>query len=209
MNRQVRGPRELVARGGFLSSAAGRYQAKCASPKIVLYMDLDGVLQHEAVMHHPRRGIYMSPDLAPGRELFEWVPYLEKTLDEFPEVRCVLSSSWCVWPGYGRTMKRLPEGLRSRFVGGTYHSRVFGFDKLMQESFRAKPRWLQIWEDVQRRKPQHWLALDDDTEGWPDWAARHLIACDGSLGLSCEETRSQLFERLRSLRSGFESGAPS
>jgi hypothetical protein len=44
---------------------------------VVLYLDLDGVVQHEAVMWHGRRGIYMSNEEAPGRKLFEWLPHLE------------------------------------------------------------------------------------------------------------------------------------
>lgn len=189
------------------SSEFAALRARQGAPSVVLYVDLDGVLQHHAVLHHPRRGIHMCPREAPGRELFEWAHYLVEVLEEFPDVRCVLSSSWCVWPGYGRTLQRLPAILRSRFIGGTYHSRVFGSDVWAVSSFRSKPRWLQILEDVRRRRPRHWLVLDDDIEGWPATAARHLIPCDGNVGLSSSETRSLLVEQLRSLHSNHGEGS--
>lgn len=165
--------------------------------KVVLYVDLDGVLQHHHVLHHPKRGIYICPDIAPGRQLFEWAGYLEEALDPYPDVRCVLSSSWCVWPGYGKTMKRLPEGLRTRFIGGTFHRGIYGRDVWAVASFRQKPRWMQIWEDVQRRKPAYWLALDDDAAGWPAWMVDNLVACNSELGLSSPATRHTLAQRLR------------
>ena len=139
----------------------------------------------------------MSNEDAPGRELFEWLPYLEDALNPFPQVALVLSSSWCVWPGYGRTLKRFPRGLRERFIGGTFHKRIHGADPSAMESFRATPRGMQIWADVQRRMPLQWLALDDDAEGWPDCARSNLVACDGATGLSCLRVQVELREALR------------
>lgn len=176
------------------------------SADVVLYLDLDGVVQHEAVLYHPERGIYMSPILAPGHVLFEWIHHLESLLDEFPLVALVLSSSWCVHPGYSKTLKRLPVSLSRRFIGGTYHSRVHGRDPWSLEDFRHTPRGMQVWADVQRRRPHQWLALDDDPVGWPDWAQENLIECHGAKGLSSEEVRCELHAKLtrcfKSLRAG-------
>jgi hypothetical protein len=147
-------------------------------------LDLDGVVQHEAVMSHPRRGIYMSPTLAPGRQLFEWVPLLVDALSPFPDTKLVLSSTWCIRPGYARTLKRLPQTLQSRFIGGTFHKRFHGADPWLLASFQSTPRGLQVWADVKRRNPKQWLALDDDTASWPAWAIENLIACNGETGLS-------------------------
>lgn len=151
---------------------------------VVIYLDLDGVVQHEAVMWHARRGVYMSPNAGPGRTLFEWVPLLEEALAPFPLVGLVLSSSWCVWPGYGKTLKRFPPELRDRFIGGTYHKRIHGADPWAKSAFKAMSRGQQVCADVQRRKPMQWLALDDDIEDWPTWALDNLVACDGATGLS-------------------------
>lgn len=164
---------------------------------LALYVDFDGVLQHEAVMWHHRRGIFMSPTEAPGRSLFEWAHILESILQEFPNVALVLSSTWCLRPGYGKALKRLPEGLRARFVGGTFHRLVHGIDPWVLQSFRSTPRWQQILSDVARRKPDHWLALDDDVEGWPEGWRANLIACDGSTGLSSPLVQAELTRKLQ------------
>lgn len=160
--------------------------------EVVLYLDLDGVVQHEAVMWHARRGIYMSPEAGPERTLFEWIPCLEEALAPFPQVALVLSSSWCVWPGYGKTLKRFPPELRDRFIGGTYHKRVQGADPWSKASFKAMSRGMQVCADVLRRKPMQWLALDDDTEDWPEWARNNLVDCDGATGLSNPRVQTEL-----------------
>ena len=167
------------------------------SADVVLYLDLDGVVHHEAVLWHPRIGIYMSPHGAVGRTLFEWVPILEEELTPYPSVALVLSSTWCIRPGYAHTLKRLPESLRSRFIGGTYHKRIHGADPWNLASFRSTPCGMQILADVQRRKPRHWVALDDDIEDWPQSAIGNLIACEGTTGLSNPEVRHELRRKLQ------------
>ena len=87
------------------------------SAKAVLYVDLDGVLHHEGVLYDPRRGVYMSENLAPGRTLFEWAHILDDALEPFPEVALVLSSSWCFRVGYAATLMRLSPTLRARLEG--------------------------------------------------------------------------------------------
>ena len=164
--------------------------------EVVLYLDLDGVVQHEAVMWHARRGVYMSPDAGSDRTLFEWVPCLEEALAPFPPVALVLSSTWCTWPGYGKTLKRFPPELRDRFIGGTYHKRVHGADPWTKASFKAMSRGQQVYADVLRRKPKQWLALDDDIEDWPAWALDNLISCDGATGLSDLRVQAELRMKL-------------
>ena len=161
-------------------------------PGVVLYLDLDGVVHHEAVYWHARRGIYMHPTEALGRTLFEWLPQLQDALAPYPDVSLVLSSSWCIRPGYGKTLKRLPESLRNRFIGGTFHKRLHGADAMTTADFRRTSRGQQILADVTRRQPRQWLALDDDTDDWPSDILDHLVPCDGAKGLSDPET----FDRL-------------
>ncbi|UJB66453.1 hypothetical protein YS110_17665 [Acidovorax sp. YS12] len=171
--------------------------SKPRSADTVLYLDLDGVVHHEAVLWHPRRGIYMSPQEAADHTLFEWLPILEEELAQHPAVALVLSSTWCIRPGYAKTLQRLPEQLRARFIGGTYHKRVHGADPWNLVSFRSTPRGVQILADVQRRKPRHWIALDDDIEDWPISAISNLVACDGTTGLSNPEVRRELRHKLQ------------
>jgi hypothetical protein len=161
-----------------------------------VFVDIDGVFHPDAAMYHARRGIYMCPVEAPGHVLFEWLHILEEALRPYPQVRLVLSSSWCIRPGYSATLKRFPAKLRERFVGGTFHWRYHGANAGEMEKFLDMPRGMQIWQDVERRQPLNWLAIDDNAEGWPDWALDNLIRCDGSTGLSSQRVQDELNEKL-------------
>lgn len=165
------------------------------SADVVLYLDLDGVVHHEQVLWHPRKGIYMSPHEAKGHFLFEWLPILESVLQPYPTIALVLSSTWCIRPGYSATLRRLPASLRARFIGGTYHKRVHGVDPWNLSMFRATPRGVQVQEDAHRRKPRQWIALDDDLEDWPQSCRQNLVACDGTMGLSNPEVQRELKEK--------------
>ena len=37
----------------------------------------------------------------------------------------------------------------------------------IENEFAAAFRVMQVWSDVQRRRPRDWLALDDDWQDWP------------------------------------------
>lgn len=188
----------------FHALGAGGYAAP-RTADVVLYLDLDGVVHHEAVYWHHKRGIHMSSAQAPDHKLFEWLPLLEAALCPYPDVRLVLSSSWCVRPGFGKTMRRLPESLRARFLGGTYHKRVHGIDNWAVDCFQARSRAEQILADVARRRPRHWLALDDDVVEWPHRYSANLVACDGSSGLSDARVQHELAQKLRACHSGDDS----
>jgi len=150
----------------------------------------------------------MSPYEAAGHSLFEWVPFLESVLQPHPAVALVLSSTWCIRPGYSATLKRLPASLRARFIGGTYHRRVHGVDPWNLSMFRTTPRGVQVQEDAQRRKPHQWIALDDDLEDWPDSCRQNLIACEGTTGLSNPEVQHELREKLRSCHVALSARTP-
>lgn len=167
--------------------------------EVVVYLDFDGVLHHEAVMLHPRRGVFMDPVEAPGRALFEWAHFLEAELAPFPDVRLVLSSSWCVQVGYRRAIRNLSPALQDRFIGGTFHKRHHTAEPGGLYEFQASTRWQQILADVARRRPGAWLALDDDVAGWPAQHSRNLVACEGSTGLSSEAVRAELRNKLHQL----------
>lgn len=156
----------------------------------VLYLDYDGVLHHENVLWHPRRGAYAGP---PGFELFEHAHLLASLLAPYPDMRIVLSTSWVRRYGCYGSAKRLPPSLRERVLGATFHSRM------NEDAFLYMPRGQQVFEDVLRRKPRAWFALDDSDEGWPDEQRQNVVTTDAHLGIGApgavEAVRSQL-ERL-------------
>lgn len=160
---------------------------------VVLYLDFDGVLHHEDVWWHPRKGAYIQ---TPGYQLFEHAHLLEKALEPYPGVRIVLSTSWVRVRRFSRAVKRLSPGLRERVIGATFHTRM------NRDSFEALPRGVQVLNDVARRKPLQWLALDDDDRGWGQEYRNHLIHTDSVLGISAPGTIEVLAELLLQLDKG-------
>lgn len=156
----------------------------------LLFLDYDGVLHPENVHLLHRRGPTLLD--APGHDLFENCALLEYVLTPYPDVHIVLSTSWVrrYRGSIVRVSRRLTPGLRARVIGATYHS---GMDPAQ---FAAAPRGMQIWSDVLRRKPEKWLALDDDWLHWPAWCRANLICTDPVLGISAPTVLADLKSKL-------------
>ncbi|MCW5665470.1 MAG: hypothetical protein KIT35_16680 [Piscinibacter sp.] len=162
----------------------------------VLYLDFDGVLHHDAVLRHPKRGIYIDPAQGPGRTLFEWAPILQEQLEPYPDVAIVLSTSWVRVLGYQRAKARLPTELSRRVVGATFHSAVHRIRTREGPIDDTSTRGAQVLGDVSRRRPTQWLAVDDSMEGWPPEALERVVQCMPAVGLSSAETLSHLRSKL-------------
>ena len=157
---------------------------------LVLYLDYDGVLHHEDVLRHPRRGVCVA---TPGFELFEHAALLDELLAPFPSLRIVLSTTWVRTFGCSKTADRLPPGLRQRVVGATFHS------SMDRAAFVATPRGEQVVRDVGRRRPRNWFAIDDTDEGWPDDARSQLVLTDEQLGISAPGAADAICAQLERL----------
>lgn len=156
----------------------------------VLYLDYDGVLHHEAVYRHPKRGIFLTA--GPGFTLFQHAPLLAELMQPYPEVRIVLSTSWSRVLGMSRAASYLPQELRRRVVGATFHSEMY------EHEFLNTARGLQVYQDYLRRSPSAALALDDTDEGWPDTFREHLVLTDEVHGISAPKVRKELERKLAS-----------
>lgn len=160
----------------------------------ILYLDFDGVLHHEAVYWSPSKGPYLKAEQrSSGHVLFQHAPLLVEMLDPYPAVKIVLSTSWVRTYGCYKAAKRLPPPLRERVIGATFHSRM------NENSFITLPRGVQISNDVRRRQPGSWLALDDDWVGWPTDCLDHYVRTDEVLGISAPDVRAQIAETLSSI----------
>jgi hypothetical protein len=142
----------------------------------ILYLDFDGVLHDKQVYFHPRRGIYMN---RPGRVLFEWMPILDRLLAPHPDVRIVLSTSWVSVRNFNFVKKHLSPSLQDRVVGATFHDHL-----IPKEALSRMPRGVQIAQDLYRRAPESWFAIDDDDLGWPARYRDNLIRTRGARGIS-------------------------
>lgn len=159
----------------------------------ILYLDFDGVLHTQDCYVVPGQGPFVNP---PHR-LFEHEEVLVRCLENHPDVRIVLSTSWVRVKSFAYALEMLSPSLRPRVIGATYHS------SMDSRSFSHMPRGLQILQDVVRRQPAWWIALDDDGLDWPLAYSRHLVATDGDLGLGKAATETEL-ARLLDARPGSE-----
>lgn len=153
----------------------------------VLYLDFDGVLHHENVWWHPKRGAYIFET---HYQLFQHAALLEQLLAPYPEVQIVLSTSWVRRYGVSKSAKFLGPVLRKRVIGATFHS------KMDVQLFLDLPRGLQVWADVVRRRPAKWLALDDVDDGWPAQARANFVKTDDILGISEIDTHNAVKTKL-------------
>lgn len=160
--------------------------------ELLLYLDFDGVLHHENVLWHPKRGAYLS---APERySLFQHAALLEQLLEPYPQLHIVLSTSWVRRYGCYATTKRLPSALAARVIGATFHSR-----HMKDDEFMCLPRGQQVHEDVLRRRPRDWLALDDDAEGWPVEPAGKFVQTHMSEGISDPDVQTEFKRKLKEI----------
>jgi hypothetical protein len=164
----------------------------CGTP--TLFLDFDGVLHPEPVWRPRGRPIELdSTHRAAGRELFDRAAALAAALAGV-EVRVVLSTSWVRVLGYARASKRLPPALASRVVGATYHSRAAD-----RWSWDHLTRWEQIRCYVGRHHLTHWLAIDDDDDGWPASERHRLVWTLPNRG-AADDDIVELVRRLRGMR---------
>ena len=158
----------------------------------VLFLDFDGVLHPGEVWYeHATRQVTLR---TPGHELFESLPILIEAIALYPALQIVLSTSWVRTYGFEQTLEFLPTTVQARVIGATYDPRspeAWRWDRL--------GRYDTIAQDVRRRQPKRWLALDDDGLGWPANEHAGLVLVPAALGLACpvaqELLRSRLVER--------------
>lgn len=167
------------------------------NPQFVLYLDFDGPLHHDNVRKKTRvhsktnttsTRVFMAE---PGRALFEFAGILEEILAPYPEVQIVLATSWVPEKRYSYAKGKLPAGLQQRVIGATFHSKIHD-----RWEFSNTARGRQVEQDVNRRMPAYWLALDDDAHGWSELGRTRLITVDPVLGLGQESVQRQLRQAL-------------
>lgn len=139
-----------------------------------------------------------------------WAPILEEALAPYPDTKIVLSTSWVrVLKSFSRVRAYLPVALQARVIGATWHSAMArhheGSHRIDGNWFSEMSRYAQIARYISRAglRAEHWLAIDDDCEGWPSELRDRLVETDGALGLSSAAAQSELAERLQQIP-GFE-----
>ncbi len=157
----------------------------------ILYLDYNGVLHDSQVMRNRKRGLYLTK---PDKTFFEWMPILDALLAPAVDLKIVLSTSWVRAVDFNTAKYELSAGLRERVIGSTFHH-----PGLLQSAFDTMSRGQQILDDVRRRQPTSWFAIDDDAFGWPEAHRARLIQTDGALGLSDPAVQMAIKAMLMSL----------
>ena len=157
----------------------------------VLYLDFDGVLHPQDVWQLVPGGPPYIRTPAVGHTLFEHMLPLQVLLEPYPDLRIVLSTTWVRHHGYVGSADFLCPALRKRCVGATWHQ------GMGRHAFNDLTRGEQVLEDVARRRPRRWLAIDDDTDGWGQFAQSHLVATHAVNGLAETNVFLRLDEALK------------
>jgi hypothetical protein len=154
----------------------------------ICYLDYDAVLHDGNVLRSRSKGMTIK---TPGRTFFEWMPILEDLLAPYPDLQIVLSTTWVRELGFKEAKLELSEPLQDRVIGST-----FLHPKIVKAEFDTMSRGMQILGDVERRKPTHWFALDDDAYGWPARYKENLIETNALLGLSDSAVQEKIRQKL-------------
>ena len=161
---------------------------------MILFLDFDGVLHPDEVYRYRKRGIVLKtanlPEAFQHLDLFCYADILADALDGFEHVRIVLSTSWVPTLGYTQTLARLPDALRRRVIGATYHSRH-------TPRWNDQTRYEQIRENVvYRGLGADWVAIDNDDWGWPDDQRDRLVHTDDYTGVADPAVLEEFKRRL-------------
>lgn len=149
--------------------AVGREWPACETnpPVTLLFLDIDGVL-------HP-------VDRAGG--VFSCKPLFEETMQEFPHIEIVVSSSWRIDHTLDQLRGFFSPDIGQRIIGVTPDFNIPGFD-LDYRYLRQKE--IEAWLKSNGRQDARWIALDDT-----DWMFRsdceHLLLVDGKVGFASVE----------------------
>jgi hypothetical protein len=162
---------------------------------VILFLDFDGVLHPDAV-YRPRN---KPLELRAEGELFMHAHLLEEVLDKHPHVEIVLSTSWVRFLGFNKTMKKMPEGLRSRVTGATWHKEMRRYGG-GHDPFDYMNRHQQIMQHVRKNAVRNWVALDDLHSGeevWPEQDLDNLVLCTQETGISDPNILGELRHKLK------------
>ena len=158
--------------------------------KPVLFLDFDGPLHPDAV-YRTKWGILLQAE----GQLFQWAPLLQESLASVPHTQVVLSTTWARIFGFARARNYLPAAVAARTVGATWHRRFAQEDGWDREWLHLS-RYAQIQHYLARRGVQHWVALDNDAEGWHPLQRERLVLTDSMKGLGEQGKVEELTQAL-------------
>lgn len=138
---------------------------------MIVFIDFDGVL-------HPVR----------GQDKFQYLPSLLELLDEFPDIRIVVSSSWRTIMDEA-VLESMFERHACKFIGTTGEMEAPG-------EVHGRMLEIQSWI-IKHEYTGPWLAVDDAVEEFSS-DCPNLFVCDPNKGLE-HEALQRLRKRLNTI----------
>jgi len=155
--------------------------------RALLFLDFDGVLlpvsTDEEITPYQMTP-YVSATHHLERSDWSLVSALAATLRPFPEVRIVVSSTW----RHLHNLYILRKTLSPLAVVDTT-------GRAMETRYEEIAAYMY-------KRPEPWLALDDDDYGWNPERRWNLVHCDMHVGIADKTRLEELSEKLGILRDG-------
>lgn len=168
-----------------------------------VYLGISGVL-------HPSESTYSllygrSP-WTDGHSKYENAPVLVQALENWPDVKLVLTSTQPWAHGLAPVLELLGPSLAARVVGYTYEDLTTKVKREVTtrsgatrtQSISNEDYWRMSKADivathVEWRRPDRWIAIDDEDILWPHDVRRdRLVLTDGCIGLRSAEALDRL-----------------
>ena len=147
--------------------------------EMILFLDFDGVL-HPTWTPSPREG-YWLPYNGP---MFTSAHVLAEILRPYRnQIDIVISSTWGASRSLDELKALLPAELAER-VNDAVHHQLPPLDDFAR-GHEIDSRYAEIAYYLRTQRPDHtdhWLALDDDDDGWPTEQRHHLVHAERDLG---------------------------
>jgi hypothetical protein len=89
--------------------------------------------------------------------------------------------------------------LQERVIGATYHT-DFERDVYLGKPWQHLTRFEQIARHVTRNKVVDWIAVDNDSKGWPNNQRHRLVLTQDDIGLGEEAAQQELANALLRLK---------
>ena len=150
----------------------------------IIFLDIDGVL-------HPAGAAYIDDRTGKtmGDRLFRWLEILMCYLNQYPDVKVVIHSTWRIChPTFAELLSELPERLRARVVAST-GTEIMG-------------RWDSIQNYLSLNKVDNFIILDDEERAFgrhSESRPKELIACRSRAGLTSPGVQAKLKKALEEM----------
>lgn len=172
----------------------------------ILYCGLSGVVHPSATTYALVRGKNPWTD---GHAEYEAVPWLAQTLERWPDVKVVLTSTQPWKLGLAAVLQRMPA-LAERVIGFTFEDLTNRPVRLVRtrsgasrlSSYSSEDYWRMNKSDivvahVAWLQPAAWVAVDDEDILWPPEHAARICIVDGCEGLKHPAEQDRLLTCLQ------------